>query len=719
MKHIDIIISATIVLSAIFASCSKDESASKYEASGKIYTLEATIADAGASSPGKTVIQSDGTVFWSPNDTVSLFYGCGSNGGSRFVSTNTESSQIVNFSGYIETLTGGVEVEPEKMLFWGVYPYSKVVSCDGNVVTMVLPSNQVSAEGTFSKGQFPTMGRSEGLSMAFYNICGGIRFTVSKEDINAVVFKARGGESIAGTAIVSFDKNGKPFIVNMPGGPCNVTVTPEKGNTFVAGKSYYAVIPPVTLSKGMDVTYLSKNQEGTYSNTGIIEINRSMFKTLLGKDQGLEWKLGKGNVPFKDAAFKSYCVENFDIDGDREISYQEALLPTAMTFCTDSISSIDGIKYFENLKLLSASGSGGITCYGQDYYVYGGRIGGLELPSADNINVRGNLTSVDLSGMDNLDSLCISFNPLKDINLDNVGSLRGLDIEFCGLSSIDVSKLDKLESFNCSNNFLTSLNVSNNGNLRYLFCGVNYLSSLNIDSNDALIFLNCGQNQLLSMDISNNTSLTSLYCYYNRLSGIYCNRKSPLKCLEIYNNQLTNIDLSKYPALEELALGDNQLTSLDISANTSLLYLQCERNQIRALDFANNTKLQSVYCYNNQLVSLDLSALTALERLYCYNNKLTSLDINHNVSLKRLNCYGNQLKTLNVNKNTLLSYLDCAPMNDAEGKNLLLTLFIYDGQRINRITTGRNNNYIPEETVIQTGTGGTGRNEDVDFEDWD
>ncbi|MCZ2416772.1 MAG: hypothetical protein LC132_04355 [Burkholderiales bacterium] len=60
-------------------------------------------------------------------------------------------------------------------------------------------------------------------------------------------------------------------------------------------------------------------------------------------------------VQFADEIFKAYCVTNFDIDRDGEISLQEAL-KIRVVYCDNmSIRSLQGIEHFTNLTDLSCS----------------------------------------------------------------------------------------------------------------------------------------------------------------------------------------------------------------------------------------------------------------------------------------------------------------------------------------------------------------------------
>ena len=64
---------------------------------------------------------------------------------------------------------------------------------------------------------------------------------------------------------------------------------------------------------------------------------------------------------FADPNFKAYCVENFDADGDGELTPQEALAVTAIDCSGKNIGSLVGIEYFSNLETLDCSGNTSLT----------------------------------------------------------------------------------------------------------------------------------------------------------------------------------------------------------------------------------------------------------------------------------------------------------------------------------------------------------------------
>ena len=238
----------------------------------------------------KTTRTSDGSVEWCPLDEISVFYMETKKGGSKFTSQNTEQTPIAEFKGRLEGFVAGGEEFTEGKYIYGVYPYSSSTSVKDGVTTITLPTNQTAAEGTFSNRLFPTIARAQSVTLAFYNVCGGIKFSVSRNDITSVVFKGNNHERIAGTANIVFDESGKPLVTNDDvDSKDEITVYAPVGETFKVDKEYYIVAYPVKLNSGYSITYrTSEQKEGTYINDKSVEIKRSVFGVINQADKNIE-----------------------------------------------------------------------------------------------------------------------------------------------------------------------------------------------------------------------------------------------------------------------------------------------------------------------------------------------------------------------------------------------------------------------------------------------
>lgn len=551
--------------------------------SGKELTLTATAEG----QDTKTTLSGGGaSVLWTPGDAISLFYGSGTGGGSQFTSTATEPSAVTNFTGTISVITGGAEISQEDTYFWGLYPYSPTASCDGSTVTMMLSAEQVAMPGTFAPGASPSIGRSRGLSMGFYNIGGGVKFSVTHEGVRKATLRNNDGTPIAGTARIAINESGAPTVQEILSGTDEITLTAPEGEYFEVGEFYYIMIFPTTFSAGFTLTLETYTEEATIVKNSNIKIGRAYFGRMTDVDKNATYTTKTGNIPIPDANFKAYMVEHFDTNGDSEISYEEALAITEINVNTDNIATVSGVEYCKNLTSLVCS-------YGL-------------------------LTSLDVSNNKALETLWCGSNQL---------------------TNLDVSNNTKLKFLQCHNNQLTSLDISSNIALEDLRCYSNQLTSLDVSNNTALRQLECYSNQLTSLDVSNNTALRRLYCSSNQLTYLDISTNIALEFLHCGNNQLTSLDVSKNIALEQLWCMLNQLNSLDISNNSALTVLNCFYNQLSSLDVSKNTALYSLHCEYNQLITLDVSNNTALNELVCSpmdNNLLEALYIAEGQSIPHI-----------------------------------------------------------------------------------
>ena len=189
---------------------------------------------------------------------------------------------------------------------------------------------------------------------------------------------------------------------------------------------------------GMTLLYVSRTQEleGITKNRRAEQISDDTFIRCL-----------EDIAVIPDPVFKQYLIQYYDADGDGELSVIEAEKIVAVNICTDNVESLEGIQFLNGLKYLKCEGTqGGI----------------------DGSN--GRLTSLDLSGN------------------------------------------QQLEQVLCGRNRLEQLNVSGCSQLKTLWCFNNYLKDLDLTSCSALRDLNCEYNQIRTLNLQKNCELTALDC---------------------------------------------------------------------------------------------------------------------------------------------------------------------------------------------------------------
>ena len=260
---------------ALLASCAQEPLESP------LYSGEITISafQGDRQNETKTALV-NGDVFWSVSEHISLFYGTGEDGGSEFISTNTEPSAHVEFSGYINAVTGTVEGN-QPLMFWGIYPYNTINSCDGNSVTTVIPHMQTAKQDTFADNQFVSIGHAPGLAMGFYNLLSGLKMTFNnRTDITELRIRSLNAQDkLAGKVHVIMDEDGHPVIDNVIDGESEIILTCPEGQTFQKNHYYYALFRPQTFSQGIVIDFYAGNVFiGSRTFARSLNFYRNLFK---------------------------------------------------------------------------------------------------------------------------------------------------------------------------------------------------------------------------------------------------------------------------------------------------------------------------------------------------------------------------------------------------------------------------------------------------------
>ena len=281
------ILFAVAVLTA--SACAKEIAQS--EPQERQVTITASLEEAQGT---RAVVQDGGKqVFWEPGDAIKVFF---DGDGSKFTAKCSSLSRVSDFVGSIPTVGGANEGNDDVKYIWGLYPFRVDATSDGNSVTTTLPSAQTGREGTFASGTNITLARSENFGLAFYNVCGGIRFTLTQEGIKRVILEGNNGEALAGTFTIAFD--GKyPVVQEITEGDTSITLRAPDGGSFKTGEWYYIVALPGTLSNGFKLTFRSEEGTGTLSYNKAVTIKRGVFGSLADVDAGVEFSSGGGDDP--------------------------------------------------------------------------------------------------------------------------------------------------------------------------------------------------------------------------------------------------------------------------------------------------------------------------------------------------------------------------------------------------------------------------------------
>ena len=337
-------------------------------------------------TPAETRTLVDGThVLWEPEDEIKVFH---TRMSGRFSTDITAPSATAEFTGMMD-LTEGADL-------WALYPYSDFAECSEGTITTTLPSAQVARAGSFDQGLNLAVAHSTTPDLQFYNVCGGLRFSLAASDITAVKLEGRNGETLAGKVQIGF-QDGLPAIQGVTSGKTAITLTPAEGGAFLPDTWYFIVAIPGALENGFKLTFSKADAVGTRVVDKAVTVKRGTFGTMTHADEGATFNpISEDNIVFKDDLVKSILVQHFDTNEDGEISYQEAAAvtsfivdeagtradgPTFGIFTMSQITSFDELVYFTGMteiesfalagceRLVSVTIPENVVAFG-DYAIY-------------------------------------------------------------------------------------------------------------------------------------------------------------------------------------------------------------------------------------------------------------------------------------------------------------------------------------------------------------
>ena len=257
-------------LVAIAAGCSRVEIQEAVTEGVPAPQITAYIGD----GPTKTILETDsegvGTIYWKPSDDIKVFY---ETTGVKYTSQNTEKATTAVFE--TTAIIGATESASKNR--WGLYPFDSEATCDGSAVTTTIPASQDGVAGTFDDDLYVTLAHSENNMFTFFNVCGGIKFSLSRSDIQKITFKGNNEEVLAGKVALTMSSD-LPAVSSVVSGEKTITLTPKTGSTFASGVYYYIICLPVEMAGGFTMTFETETQLGTFEYTAkAVTTKRSIF----------------------------------------------------------------------------------------------------------------------------------------------------------------------------------------------------------------------------------------------------------------------------------------------------------------------------------------------------------------------------------------------------------------------------------------------------------
>ena len=235
-------------------------------------------ASAETQSGSRTVVGDDGAVLWEPGDSVKVFCGTAS---ACFRNDLTAPAGTAVF-------TGPLQRPSAEDTLWALYPFREEATFDGTDITTVLPAVQTARESSFAPFQNLSVGRSDRSEMTFYNVGGGVRFTLKEAGVTKVTFEGASGEMLAGTLRIGFEED-RPVVRSVSDGSTTLTLLAPEGGSFQPGVWYFFVAVPGTLAQGFSLRFFKEGACAHLASANAVTIRRSIFGSVTEADGGSEY----------------------------------------------------------------------------------------------------------------------------------------------------------------------------------------------------------------------------------------------------------------------------------------------------------------------------------------------------------------------------------------------------------------------------------------------
>ncbi len=292
-----------VLFGFIFISCNKEDQNGKIEPSNTTFTLRCKTEQ--ASEESKTTIAGTDlkSIHWSPNEVIRVFMVDATTQWTayKFVSTNTVPSADAEFEYSGRPLTGNYEPP-----LYALYPYNsetdpslqQTSATNVNIRNVQFKSIQRAKENSFDDSLFISVGKltnKEDGIIQFKNVCSGLYFTVTHDDVYSVNLEGKSSTNnsylAAETIQISLNNTDIPEVTQFTNGTNKITIYPPVGETyFKKNTRYYIVTLPGTFDKGITLTANTPNGYYSRGTQNKVVFVRSKMNKALEFDKNLTIK---------------------------------------------------------------------------------------------------------------------------------------------------------------------------------------------------------------------------------------------------------------------------------------------------------------------------------------------------------------------------------------------------------------------------------------------
>lgn len=365
-----------LAAAVVVCGCQKDHFSEEVE----IYDLDFVASVEDFDSVTKTSLSPDNHVVWSLGDRLAIFQGaniadeyqvkdgCAGKTQGTFSIVEDQSGDING------DFSSGMEI-PANIAF---YPYQNGLECsagevsDGEsgtisytITNVNIPAQQVYVPGSFPQGSFPMVAVTSSMqdhNLRFRNVAGALKLQLLGTcSVKSITLSGNKGEKISGEGeVVAYSGTDVPKIRMLEDNGTSITLDCGEDGVQLNTSSptvFIIAVPPTNFVGGFTVTVTdtdcNKMPVKTYLSN---RIRRSSILNMPPIAVPVDGNVIQ-NIEFEDQLVKELCVEEFDINSDGELSYEEAAVVTGIgrMEINGAITSFNELKYFTSITTIPYS----------------------------------------------------------------------------------------------------------------------------------------------------------------------------------------------------------------------------------------------------------------------------------------------------------------------------------------------------------------------------
>jgi len=211
------------------------------------------------------------------------------------------------------------------------------------------------------------------------------------------------------------------------------------------------------------------------------------------------------------------------------------------------------------------------------------------------ISYSNNLTSVDVSNLTNLTNLSASSNDsMTSLNLSGCTALEDLNCQYSALTSLDLSGLENLSTMFAESNNIATIDVTGAVSLGNINISFNEVTSLVVEDLPVLQSISADGNLISNLEIQNCPLFFTLVMGDNQLTTLDLSGAPNTTIVQVPNNLLEELILAENNEISQINLAVNQLSEIDLNNCVNLNWGS----------FNDNPNLESILIKNGSFESL-------------------------------------------------------------------------------------------------------------------